>query len=310
MTTLRTAPWPWPALATADAHPARVMLDVLSGLPILGWEASCRLSARGIQTGRLLAGIDRAALSASRWGKLFDEVSVPTAHRHAIEQDLALADRIYVACEQGTHNVTRKIYLEFGSAIRHRSAERLSILGYKWTQPKAASADTRITEYWTQEQTDARQTTSDLRHKPGSPAVDPGVGVPVVHVLIQALTKALSLAGLDSAWRHEHIKVYEPGLARASFAFNFYDSGLRAGDLTEAVAALADKWALNAAEVRQLLDAIAQRDLVWLAGGLDTNGEPFLTIYCAASSEDAIQACFAADPTLGNSGPRTAGSAA
>jgi hypothetical protein len=307
MTTLRTAPWPWSALATADAHPARFMLDVLSGLPVLGWEASCRLSARGIQTGRLLAGIDRAALSASRWGKLFDEFGVPTAYRQAIEQDLGSAHRIYVACEQGVRAVTRKLYLEFEHAVRHRPGERLSILGYKWLAEDTACANSRITEYWTQELTDARIAMAGL--EPLSDNAEGGVRALVADVLIQALTQALIMADPDSAWRHEYIRVREAGTARSSFAFNFYDSGLRARDLTEAVTALADKWALNAAEVRQLLDAIAQRELVWLAGGLDTQGEPFLTIYCAASSEDAIQACFAADPTLGHSVPRTAGSA-
>lgn len=310
MTMVHKHPWPWPALARADKHPARVMLDVLSGLPILGWEASCRISARGIETGRLLAGINRSALSASRWHTLFNEIGVPRDCRSAIEQDLDSADRIYVACEQSALGVTRKLYLEFGRVIRRSAGERLSILGYKWSEPKVKPDDTRITEYWTQEPPDARDGMTGLQRQTVSAIPEHGDCGPVADVLIQALTQALSLAGADSAWRHEHIRVCEPGLPRASFAFNFYDSGLRAGDLTHAVTALADAWNLNAPDIRQLLDAIALRELAWLAGGLDTHGEPFLTIYCAASQEDAIQACFAADPTLADAVSLTAGSGA
>lgn len=304
---MHSTPWPWPDITTAGLHPARSMLDLLSGLPVLGWEASVRLGPSGMQTGRLLAGVDRAALSAARWGKLFDEVGVPLAWRQAIEQDLDSADRIYVACEQGSHAVTRKLYLEFAGAARRRPGERLGILGYKWVEPDATSEDLRVTEYWTQEQPDAYQAMADLQNRPASGKADPGHAAPLVRVLTQALAQALSLAGPDSAWQHEHIRVCEAGTPRASFAFNFYDSGLRAGDLTEAVSALADQWRLNAANIRQLLEAIAERELVWLAGGLDMHGEPFLTIYCAASREDAIQACFAADPALGESVSRIAG---
>ena len=303
---MHSAPWPWPAITTPDRHPARVMLDLLSGLPVLGWEASCRLGTRGMQTGRLLAGINRADLSAARWGKLFDEVRVPADCRQAIEQSLSSADRLYIAFEQGSRAVTRKLYLEFAGAARRRPSERLGIVGYKWVEAGTASGDLRVTEYWTQEQPDPYQALAGLQNTPASGNADPSRAAPLVNVLTQALSQALSLAGPDSAWQHEHIRVCEAGTPRASFAFNFYDSGLRAGDLTEVVNALADQWRLNTYDVRQLLEAIAHRDLVWLAGGLDMHGEPFLTIYCAASHTDAIQACFAADPSLVDSVPRTA----
>ena len=308
MTMVCTTPWPWPAVNAAGKHPVRAMLDTVSGLPVLGWEASCRFSARGIQTGRLLAGIDREALSASRWRTLIHEMGVPASYRPSIEQDLGSANRIYVACEQGSRAVTRKFYLEFAGTARRRPGERLGILGYKWVEPDAAPEDLRVTEYWSQEQPDADHAVADLQNSPASGKADPGRSAPLVNVLTQSLAQALSLAGPDSAWRHEHIRVCEAGTPRTSVAFNFYDSGLRAGDLTEAVTALADEWRMNAADIRPLLDTIAQRELVWLAGGLDAKGEPFLTIYCAASREDAIHACFAADPTLGDALLSTAGS--
>jgi hypothetical protein len=307
---MHSSPWPWPATTTPGRHSARSMLDLLSGLPVLGWELSCRLSAHGTQTGRLLAGINRDTLSASRWGKLFDEIGLPVACRQAIEQDLGSADRIYIACEQGSRSVTRKLYLEFTHAARHRPGERLGILGYKWVEPDTPSKGLRITEYWTQEQLDAHTAMAALQNGRASGSVDPGPGASVVNLLIQALAHALLLAGPDRTWQHEHIRVCEADTPRASLAFNFYGSGLRAGDLTDAVTALADEWRLNATDIRQLLEAMAQRELAWLAGGLDTHGEPFLTIYCAASREDVIQACFAADPTLGESVPPTVGRAA
>ena len=305
MTMVRTSPWPWPAFTAVGKHPARVMLDAVSGLPVLGWEASCRFSTRGIQTGRLLAGIDREALSASRWGTLFDELGVPTSYLPDIEQDLGSANRIYVACEQGSNSVTRKVYLEFAHAARQRSGERLSILGYKWTAGEAASAHRRITEYWTQERTDARTAMAGLQF--GSGVSKGGALALLADVLIHALTEALVLAGSDSLWQHEFIRVSETSTTRASFAFNFYGSGLLVDDLVQAVTALAKEWELNTHETHQLLDAIAQRELAWLAGGLDAQGELFLTIYCVASCEDAIHACFAADPTLHDALLSTAG---
>ena len=305
MTLVCTKPWPWPAVKAAGKHPVRLMLDTLSGLPVLGWEASCRFNARGIQTGRMLAGIDREALSASRWSKLFDELGVPAAYRHVVENDLDSASRIYLACEQGSHAVTRKLYLEFAHAARQRPGERLSILGYKWIAGEVASTHGRTTEYWTQEPTDARTAMAALKLRSG-PA-DCRASALLADVLIHALTQAIIMAGSDSAWQHEYIRVSESSTTRASFALNFYGSGLRIDDLTQVVSALVDEWGLNTDEFDLLLDTIGQRELAWLAGGLDAQGEPFLTIYCAASRDDAMQVCFSADSSLGDALFSTAG---
>jgi len=303
MISAHTLSWPWPALATFGSHPARAMLDQLSGLPVMGWEASCRLSKRGIETGRLLAGLMRDELSATRWSKLLDEMVVPQSYRETIVQYLPSTNRVYIAWEQGAHSVTRKFYLESDRGFEQAHKERLTILGYKWNINDTSTNDgLRITEYWSIDDSDPQASVSLLREKSfaelSSITADHHAFALVVAVMISALKEAQSTVGYQSPWQHRHMNVRETGRSRASMAFNFYDSGLRVESLRDVVSALAAEWSLVSVDVERLFDAIGQRELAWLAGGLSTEGLPFLTIYCAATRDDASQACFAADPTL------------
>ncbi len=302
MTATKNQPWPWPEFAGAGVHPARAMLDQLSGLPVIGWEASCRLSERGIETGRLLAGIERTDLSPSRWRSLLDELDIPGAHRQAIDEYLPDADRVYVACEQRKASVIRKLYLECDRAFRQVAGERLTILGHKWDATVHSLERQRTTEYWTLDHTDAEFSMSELRSGVTPGSADHRALTRVAQVLSYALTEALAMSGPLSLWRHRHMMVREQGGARASVAFNFYDSGLKAGALRKTVGLLADAWPLDTGAVGPLFDVISHRELAWLAGGLGADGEPFLSIYCEASRDDALQACYAADPALAAAG--------
>ena len=308
MMTLHAFSWLWPAGVTTSTHPVRAMLDQLSGLPVLGWEASCRLSARGIETGRLLAGIERNELSAARWGKLLNEIALPEKYRQGIVTQLPIANRVYFACEYGARSVTHKLYLESDDGFRHTFGERLTILGYKWndasskTQTESRISESRITEYWTQDRTDVRSSVALLQEATALASLPLKDTRRALELVIATLTNALSIALTNAdqhnAWQHQCMNVREDHHPRASFAFNFYDSGMRVGKLRETVSALSTVWALPSAEIDQLFNQIEERELAWLAGGLGSDGEPFLTIYCVASHDDAMQACFAADETL------------
>lgn len=303
MMTLHAFSWLWPAGVTTSTHPVRAMLDQLSGLPVLGWEASCRLSARGIETGRLLAGIERNELSASRWVKLLNEIALPEKYRQSIVTQLPIANRVYFACEYGTRSVTHKLYVESDDGFRHTVDERLTILGYKWNDPLARTeAESRITEYWTQKRTDVPSAVALLQEATALaslPLKDTQRALELVTAtLTNALSNALTNADRHNSWQHRCMNVREDDHPRASFAFNFYDSGLRAGALRETISALSTVWSLPSAEIDHFFDQIEERELAWLAGGLGSDGEPFLTIYCVASHDDAMQACFAADETL------------
>jgi hypothetical protein len=278
------------------------MLDQLSGLPVIGWEASCRLSVRGIETGRLLAGIERTSLSPSRWSSLLDELDIPGSHCEAIGEHLPDADRVYVACEQREASVIRKVYLERDRAFRQGPGERLTILGYKWDATAHSGDRRRTTEYWILDHTDAGSSMTELRSGVMSGSADYRALTRVAQVLSDALTEALAMSGPLSLWRHRHMMVREEGGARASVAFNFYDSGLKAGALRNTVGLLADACSLDTGAVDTLFDVISHRELAWLAGGLGADGEPFLSIYCEASRDDAHQACYAADPALAAAG--------
>jgi hypothetical protein len=70
-----------------------------------------------------------------------------------------------------------------------------------------------------------------------------------------------------------------------------HDSGLRADDLQDELAAWAGRWGLDRGLLDHTLAGIGPRELGWLAAGAGPGGQGFVTLYAEARSPELPQAC-------------------
>lgn len=296
MTIAQAVRWPWPRHASCTPHPARRLLDRVRGLPVIGWEASCKLGPSGIASGRLLAGLRREQCAPARWRQLPEEYGMPLALREDCCARLPHAARVLLAYEQSGDAAVAKLYLESDARRHDVPGAQLTIVGYKWPMSVAderATTPLRVTEYW---QLDGLNPASSMRALRERDAADPCA--PVHALLAQTMVQAAE----SPDWRYRHLTVREAGVSRAC-TLGFHGSGLSAEALRQPVQALAADWALPASEVEALFDAIGARTLAWLAAGSAADGSPFLTIYCEADERDALQAWHAVDPVPASDWP-------
>lgn len=276
----------WPRLhgeGRADG-PAAPLLDQLAqlrarleGLPVSGWEASCRFSPLGLEPFRLGVGLAPGLLEPV---ELARDLGMPADGLRRLARSAAFANHVYLAVEQGGDGVYLKLYLEF--AVQTRFADGrlapagLQMIGLKWQPGSAPSADgVRLTRYELLPQTPLPEVLAHL----GGPVGDGEQ----VHGPAQLAAWALALADrrVDlSQGMLPWVQAREPGaLARVADDFNFYGSGLRVGDLALALGALVSRWGWAPSVLPAWLDAVQQADLGHLSVGWRQAGQPFFTIY-------------------------------
>lgn len=267
----------WPFETSAPfAGALRQLLTATSGLPLAGWEVSCRLSPDGASANRLLLGLSTEAVARHRLQALPQKLGMPAALTRGFLHELPHARRILLAAEQGTQGVECKAYHEFFQSLPDGAdlPVALAMRGRKWRGNGRHQA-LRCTDY--------------LR---------PGLSVPELQRWLRerasqgdALAPALALVGraVDLALgaspaAPDVLTVTEAPSPRLSFCVRLYESGLRLQALRPALSSLAQAWNLSTAWLARLPE---QRRLGWLAAGLDAGGHPFLTLYGEASLADA-----------------------
>ena len=296
---MKPLPWPWPQAAQGLAQQTRAMLDASAGLSVTGWEASCKFSPAGLETGRLLVAFSPAGVADRRLRELPHSLGMPAAAAADFLLRLGASSLVFLAVDQVRQQGVAKAYLEFPLAGAAREAGAtasglLHLIGYKWpilqTPAEGGLPPLRLTHYrWSPNQALAQLVLAAQVEAAGS-AQPSACGL-----LVQALEwsrrhapgqgAALVLAVNDT--------VNDTASPRLSWAVKFHGSGLRAALLRQGLARLTESWGLNARDVAAVIDAIADRDLGWLAAGAGSDGLPFFTLYAIAHRSDAQQACFA-----------------
>jgi hypothetical protein len=76
-----------------------------------------------------------------------------------------------------------------------------------------------------------------------------------------------------------YVEATEEGNPRKSFDLNFYKAGLRVADLSPVLAPLCERYSIARAAMRRIEAQAGGRPLGHLSGGLDRDGDDFLTVY-------------------------------
>lgn len=298
---LMDAPWPFTP-SREWAKGVRCLMRAAQGLPVIGWEASWRLSPGQSCFDRLLLGFATKGVAASRLQGLARSLGMPCALAQGFEQELPLARRVLLSAELGERAVDSscaqvarrgaelKAYLEFDHAAGHGAAglapdadwpAGLAMRGRKWradpSQPSPGAVISRTSDYWRQS-LQARDILALLGQAAReNPAMRPA------HTLVCAALE-LALWRQPKGWACDFLTVTESPTGRSSYCIRMHDSGLKMDELTPALAALLRAWQLPSALCARIPN---QRRLSWLAAGVDGAGFPFLTLYAEARLADA-----------------------
>lgn len=243
-----------------------------------GFERSVKLCPGRVLDQRYLLSLHKSALghkAHTRLAALGEKLQAPKDALAQLLEELPTADVIHLGFEQDTDKTLCKIYLEFASRARMAMAQpqpqpdqpTLVHKALKWdiNQPQRNT----LTYYWlkagTLSESHIKQhVTNIVGSQPGTDAIQR-----IVECALQRLP-ADELMWLD---------IEEPGNQRRSLDFNLYDTGLMLQEIQSIIMPLADHFRITQPELENWFDSNGRKALGHIAGGLNREGEPFITVY-------------------------------
>lgn len=249
-----------------------VLLDMLSGIPLMGRERSMKMSSAGLLTDRLLLGFVATPPAWLRFVELSRAFSMPSAWRDQVAAMLQQSDHLHVGLETDGARRWCKVYLEFNRNLtaarrqaRPPSLPLLLYLAFKWdtVQPH----DGGVSRYFCHVNLPRADTLKRVRRVHGlSPS-------PVRDMVCSAL-----LAGEGQAPPPMYLEVREDGNPRNSYDINLYGSGLCLADVAPQLQAVARPLGLGG-DLTSFLGLLGARRLGHLSAGRDRHGDEFLSVY-------------------------------
>lgn len=250
----------------------RLLLRTAQGLPMIGWELSCRISPSAVSSQRLLMGMPTLGVAPSRLYGMVDALGMPEDLEAPFLHNLPHARQILVAVDAQPQDLEIRAYQIFD-----HTDEPLAMRGYKWMMQDTSRR--RITDYSRSNQTWPQVLARYEQHA----QTKAGDG--------SAYQTALAIARLAAARcpmqrDADFLLAHETTGRRASSCLRLYETGLQFRHIVEPVSELLRHWGL-ASERARVLSVMTTRPLGWIAVGDDADGMPFLTLYGQAALLDA-----------------------
>ncbi|MDO9402769.1 MAG: hypothetical protein Q7T87_01920 [Polaromonas sp.] len=258
---------------TLAAHPvAGRLYRLVRNLPLTGFEQSFKMLAGQLWSERFLVGLSTTAIAPEDVIFLASDLGMPPDLLHVFQAGLADATFVHAGFEQGDHQCTYKLYLEFAPGTGGDAPGRPLYVGYKWNPENAAQQ--AISRY-------TRPAALDLDDMlVRVTAVYGGTGD--VHEVCRIAHQIIRMgASRTNARALLFVEVREDGTPRLSFDINLYETGLRVRDLAPLLAEAATHFAADSAAFSGLMALTGEDFAGHLSGGRDRSGRPFLTLYHA-----------------------------
>lgn len=252
----------------------RLLLRTAQGLPMIGWEVSCRISPSGVSSQRLLMGLPTLGVAPSRLYGMLDVLGMPGDLAAPFLRDLSNAHQILVAVDAQPEDLEIRAYQLFD-----HTDQSLAMRGYKWMTRDTSRH--RITDYRRSDKTWSQVIAHYAQHGQTTAAAADTT----------AYKTALTIARLAAARtpmqrKADFLLAHETTGRRASSCLRLYETGLQFRHILEPISELLLHWGL-ASERARVLSVMTTRPLGWIAVGDDANGLPFLTLYGQAALLDA-----------------------
>lgn len=254
----------------------RLLLQTAQGLPMIGWEVSCRISPAVVSSQRILMGLLTRGVAPSRLQGLAGVLGMPSELAQQFTRTLPDARQILLAVEAQPQDLEIRAYQIFDNI-----GAPLAMRGYKWMAYNVGRY--RVTDYHHADQTWPQVIEHYEQQSQESASADVNHGI--------AYRAASTIARLAQARRPmqrmaDFLVATETTGGRASSCLRLYETGLQFRDVVAPVSALLTQWGIES-ERANIFSAMTTRPLGWIAVGDDAAGQPFMTLYGQASLLDA-----------------------
>ena len=250
--------------------------------PEIDLEQSFKVVHGHLCDNRLLLGVNRSAAGSrldSQIITLCQDIGMPGNLLQLFKRSLAEANHVYFGAEQSPDHLMFKAYLEYRdkaekAAVGVHGAPRPLILftGLKWdTQYPSRQSVTRYEWFPFIPIATIQERIQRLAHSTASTDM---------FGIFKAITRQAARRVTDADL--QYLEVTEDDNPRKSFDINFYKAGYRLADLQSSLIKAFHQFDISAEQTQRLFARIKGERFGHLAGGLDRENRPFLTVYYGA----------------------------
>lgn len=255
----------------------RFLLQLLEKLPTpCGYERSFKMAENKLLANRFLLGAQKNGIPPQVLLEILDQMNMPETYRLAFLEKLSEANIVLFGLEENEKSCLYKIYLEFWDQVTReirgkpdKTAPMLLFLGFKWDP-----ADYRrgtLTRYMTY----PLLSMEDIRKRLSA--------IYANHTHFASWKGATEILYLAASRIPNDYFIYleaeEENNPRKSFDINLYKANLTLHHLYPLLSKLSRCYSIPASDLDLLFDPIRTKILGHLSGGIDREGQDFLTTY-------------------------------
>jgi hypothetical protein len=265
-----------PSAAARAIEKGDLLLELLRGERLEGFERSFKMGHEMLFANRYLAGINRRDIAPERTLDICARIGMPPKDAAALEAGLQAANTVHFGFEQSSGGGTFKVYLEFARALYDSMARDpagtpvLLHLAYKWDV--LGSGRSTIARYVCHPGLSA---SSVLQRLEGVYSAGEKVSCETARCIVSAASRRASAPPM-------YLEVSEEGNPRSSFDVNLHHAGLRLSEIEPWIASLRARYDIPERRLGSVYERIRAEKLGHLSGGMDREGRDFLTVYYEA----------------------------
>jgi len=245
------------------------------GVPC-GYERSFKMLEYTLLANRFLLGINTRDLPPERLLDVCRRLDMPAQYVESFQAHLADANLVFLGFEDNEPDCLYKVYLEFWEKVTsdiHSKSDKqepvLLHLGFKWNaDDNMQRAVARYMCYPLLPVESILQRLSKVYegHEDNSS----------LRIVEDLITFAGS-RGAGSSFIY--VEVGEENYPRRSFDINLYKAKLRLKEIASSLSRMREHYAIPAGRFERLYQLVGDKRFGHLAGGLNRDGEDFLTVY-------------------------------
>lgn len=259
------------------AEKSGLLFQLINNLNIeCGFERSFKMTERTLLGNRFLLGINSKEIQQERLLDICKRVDMPEKYLEVFKENLSGANIILFGFEENERSCVYKVYLEFWDKIKkeihakRNKTEPVNLhLGFKWdTQNNTKGTITRYTCFPMLSVKGILKRVSGI-YEGHKERTSYEIARDMINLASSRIQNAMFI----------YVEVSEENNPRRSFDINLYKAELRLSELYPSLSKIYQHYSIPSEKFHILYDQNKTKIFGHLAGGIDREGNDFLTIY-------------------------------
>ena len=241
-----------------------------------GYERSFKMLENKLLANRFLLGIETADLKPEQLLDICRQLDMPTTYMEAFKAHLPDANLVFLGFEDNEADCVYKMYLEYWEKVKkdiqiksNRNKPVLLHLGFKWnTDNNTEGIISRYTCYPLLSINEILKRLTKL-YENHEDSTSLGVAEDIIRFA----------ASRGAATSFIYVEVGEENNPRHSFDINLYKANLRLSDIYPSLSKTREHYSIPAEQFARLYKLVGNKLFGHLSGGVNREGNDFLTVY-------------------------------